>query len=377
MKTNEMMAKDVIEKSKKIINKRKIRNRTITLLIVMMFIFVTVVAMVITAGASIAKNPLPLPSETTYEIITKDISEKTVITYEAEKDGQTELTNSIAETFGSDEQTPTEQIETSIDTTAAIVTDIPSTESNEQTETERETFTDDETTIDPSKKDIDRNNVIWASESLEEDEGYGEFYGKNITCSLYEALKNPDAVIAVRICLPVEKTFVYNDKEYSKYYDEAVKEIEEEILAKRRYDAFMQCADQYISMRSEKPENYGGPLDWQKPWYDGMTEFFGQEFLSKYIDNNKPLYEKLEEDMNHISTTARGELKKVREAYFKIALKEAEEIIKAQNVEYSLNTDSIIVFVTTEDFKSLSLDKFSESMCIWASKFGQKDDMDF
>ena len=106
-----------------------------------------------------------------------------------------------------------------------------------------------------------------------------------------------------------------------------------------------------------------------------MTEFFGEGFLSEYIEKDTPLYDKLEEDMKHLPTAARDGLSKARGEYLKTAIKEVEEMMTAQNIEYSERDDSVIIFVTAEQFKTVELGKYTGSDFFLASRYGTYDDM--
>ncbi len=346
MKTTEMMAESVIEKSKMIIKKRNKRNRMIGLLTLTLLLSVAVVTLAMTSAARNSNNPLPLPEETTAAATTEN--EKT-----AETDADKPETSAVTAT------------ETDTETTA----DVTSAEE----ETNKHTETDDVTTSEANTH-IDKNKVLWANGSVEEDFCTGEWYGKTVHGSLYEVLMQPDVIIAVQFVPYIEEDFVYNGKTYAEYRQEALDETEAEILATQRYNAFKQSADMYIRIGKGKETDLG-EYGWKLTWYDNMTEFFGEEFLSKYIENDIPLFDKLEEDMKHLPTTAHDELNKARAAYLETALREVEEMMKSQNIEYSLKDDTIIIFVTAEEFKTIELGKYAESDFFWAARYGQNDDM--
>ncbi len=387
MKTNETMAKNVIEKSSRIIAQRKKKSRLAVLFTVIPVLAAAIAVFAVTVGAQRMEKTTPVPNETT--AVSDKVTEDEINTIEETKEDSEateEKTTAVYDTEAEDEIDTVEETKEDSEATEEKATAVSDTEPEDEIDTIEEAkegpaATEKETTSADISSDVaettpryENKDIVWADGV--EDQGIGEWYGKTIYGSLNDYLyrDDPQCVLAIRFVPYIEREFVYNGKTYEEYEKAALDELEEEILAKQRYDAFMQYAEMYISIGSGKVTDYG-EYNWKKTWYDGMTEFFGEDFLSAYIENETPLYEKLKEDFTHLPTGARDERDEARTAYLKTALQEVTEMLISQNIEYSVKTDSIVIFVTVEEFRSLDLGKYSQSCFQLASRFGSYDDM--
>ena len=100
---------------------------------------------------------------------------------------------------------------------------------------------------------------------------------------------------------------------------------------------------------------------WSKELYDETVEFYGREFLARYIVNGEFLRDKVNSDIENYQMNAEAEYEEALQAYTTAMLKAAKHKIVGQNVacEISSNGNYLILYPTEEQFASLSLDRKS------------------
>ena len=95
-----------------------------------------------------------------------------------------------------------------------------------------------------------------------------------------------------------------------------------------------------------------------KEWYEERVEYFGEELLSKYIVDGEFLEEKLRADINELMNNNRKAYEEAEKAYFSYISDEAIKQLDKQNIRYEYMTEPkrLVIYVTAEEFKSLTLD---------------------
>ena len=101
---------------------------------------------------------------------------------------------------------------------------------------------------------------------------------------------------------------------------------------------------------------------WSKELYDETVEFYGREFLARYIVNGEFLRDKVNSDIENYQMNAEAEYEEALQAYTTAMLKAAKHKIVGQNVacEISSNGNYLILYPTEEQFASLSFENSTE-----------------
>ena len=100
---------------------------------------------------------------------------------------------------------------------------------------------------------------------------------------------------------------------------------------------------------------------WTKDFYEQRVDFYGEEFLAKYIVNGEFLRDAVEADIADFSTEPHTALAEAIKAYKKAMIQEAIEQLKKQNIKYDYSeaSENLIINVTAEEFKDLFLENIS------------------
>ena len=101
---------------------------------------------------------------------------------------------------------------------------------------------------------------------------------------------------------------------------------------------------------------------WSKELYDETVEFYGKEFLARYIVNGEFLRDKVNSDIENYQLKAEAEYEEAFQAYTTGMLKAAKDKVIGQNVtcEISSNGNSLILYPTEEQFATLSFDNLTK-----------------
>jgi len=209
-----------------------------------------------------------------------------------------------------------------------------------------------------SKNQSDNSKVIWktsqpASVNINE---------KEIAYSLYEALNNEQnkgCLFAVTPVFKIDNQFEYNGKTIAQYEEESDAE----------YQYYLQIGELIKIGDSLK---YGEALyttgtpegeKWAKELYDNTIERLGKDLISKYIIDGEFFREEAEKVWNNQPTVCYDALITARMEYQKHMNEETVKKLSEQNIEYEFNNkDQLIIFITSEEFKSLNLENVQQYM---------------
>lgn len=190
--------------------------------------------------------------------------------------------------------------------------------------------------------------------------------GKSVSFSLYDELnKNADTDIEIAIIpnYASDGNYVYNGKTINQYQ----KEWEEDSVLSEKYGQIVKDGD--MLKYGEALYTTGSPEGekWDKDFYYTRVNFYGEDFLKKYIVNGEFLRDKVLEDQaeyqkEHLTTNyAYAVLHEAIDAYKTEKIQETISQLKQQNIKYEYKeAKSILVFyVTSEQFERLSIDNVS------------------
>lgn len=201
------------------------------------------------------------------------------------------------------------------------------------------------------------------SEYLNNSESTTVWNGKTVSSELYTLLsKNTDekTVIAVSPRFNSTEKYKYNGKTIAEYREE----VSDNNLLNEKLHQILLDGDKLkygeILYTTGTPEG----AKWSKELYEQKSEFYGEEFLAKYIVNGEFLKNQVEADIADFSTEAHTALTdafNAYQAYKKVIIQEAIEQLKQQNIKYDYNEESVdlIINVTAEEFKDLVLENIS------------------
>ena len=209
----------------------------------------------------------------------------------------------------------------------------------------------------PSSENKEKNNEAVVSQDV----GFGQTWnGKPVSSELYTLLsKNTDenTVIAISPKFKSDENYKYNGKTITEY-NEAVSDNN---LLDEKLHQILKDGDELkygeILFTTGTPDG----IKWSQELYEQRVEFYGEEFLAKYIINGEFLKDQVEADIADFSTQPHSDLNEALIAYKKEMILKAIEQLKQQSIryEYKEEVNDLIINVTVEEFKALSLDNIS------------------
>ena len=196
---------------------------------------------------------------------------------------------------------------------------------------------------------------------VSQDVGFGQTWnGKPVSSELYTLLsKNTDenTVIAISPKFKSDENYKYNGKTITEY-NEAVSDNN---LLDEKLHQILKDGDEL--KYGELLYTTGTPdgIKWSQELYEQRVEFYGEEFLAKYIINGEFLKDQVEADIADFSTQPHSDLNEALISYKKEMILKAIEQLKQQSIryEYKEEVNDLIINVTVEEFKALSLDNIS------------------
>jgi hypothetical protein len=199
-----------------------------------------------------------------------------------------------------------------------------------------------------------------------EDAGFTTEGGKRVSFGLYSALRqymNTNAQLAVTPKYGTDGNYVYNGKTIQQYHNE--------------WDENSSLAEKYGQLLKEGDKlKYGEALyttgapdgeRWSEDWYYIRINFYGEDFLAKYIVNGEFLRDKViadqEEYLNEIHTTnhAYNMLHEAIDAYNAEMIQATIPQLEALGIRYEYREaqKDLVFYVTVAEFEALSLENVS------------------
>lgn len=217
---------------------------------------------------------------------------------------------------------------------------------------------EEKTTINNETADNPDSPVIWGEEGEVSNSALVEWNGKKVTMSLETVLENnanKNVLIAVSPCFMLDKNYVHNGKTLSEYEREA----DNEDIEFGKLGQLLKWGDEL--KRGEDLYKTPGPdgTKWAKEFYEEQVEFFGEDFLAKYIVDGEFLKEKVETDIQNYKHTCRTAYEVACNAYYEYIVEETIKKLEKENINYERNVSRefyLVIYVTADEFKSLSLD---------------------
>ncbi len=194
-----------------------------------------------------------------------------------------------------------------------------------------------------------------------EDAGFTTEGGKRVSFGLYAALRqyeNTNVQIAVTPKYNTDGNYVYNGKTIQQYHNE----WDEESDLSEKYGQLLKEGDKL--KYGEALYTTGAPdgEKWDKNWYDIRVNFYGEDFLAKYIVNGEFLRDKVladqEEYLNgNTINHAYNMLHEAIDAYEAEMMQETVSQLEAQNIryEYINGGKNLAFYVTAAQFEDLAL----------------------
>lgn len=223
-----------------------------------------------------------------------------------------------------------------------------------------------EGTPKPDKTDVallDKNMIIWAKNDTVSEEGFTEWKNKNISYRLMDALESGEenSIYAILARPVIDNTFEYQGKSIEEYYFE-MSELPE-ILS--------QLLKEGDSLKYEEALYETGTPDgekWTKQFYEERIEYYGKEILEKYIVDGQFLRKELENDLavSMNKEEAKIAYNKAVEAYLTNL---TESLPGSFLPEVHTKTNSIIIYLTKDEFDSFTVDNLDE----WYFDLAAKD----
>ena len=215
----------------------------------------------------------------------------------------------------------------------------------------------DDTDSNQSSENEGNNNEAVVSQDV----GFGQTWnGKPVSSELYTVFsKNTDvdAVIAISPQFKNNENYKYNGKTIAEYSEE----VRSNNLLDEKLHQILKEGDELkygeILCTTGTPDG----IKWSQELYEQRVEFYGEEFLAKYILNGEFLKDKVEADIADFSTEPHTALAEAIKAYKKAMIQEAIEQLKEQNIKYDYSeaSENLIINVTAEEFKDLFLENIS------------------
>lgn len=194
-----------------------------------------------------------------------------------------------------------------------------------------------------------------------EDAGFTTEGGKRVSFGLYAALRqyeNTNVQIAVTPKYNTDGNYVYNGKTIQQYHNE----WDEESDLSEKYGQLLKEGDKL--KYGEALYTTGAPdgEKWDKDWYDIRVDFYGEDFLAKYIVNGEFLRDKVladqEEYLNgNTINHAYNMLHEAIDAYETEMMQETVSQLEAQNIryEYINGGKNLAFYVTAAQFEDLAI----------------------
>ncbi|WP_366509092.1 dockerin type I repeat-containing protein [Ruminococcus sp.] len=227
----------------------------------------------------------------------------------------------------------------------------------------------DDTDSNQSSENEGNNNEAVVSQDV----GFGQTWnGKPVSSELYTVFsknKDVDAVIAISPQFKNNENYKYNGKTIAEYSEE----VRSNNLLDEKLRQILKEGDELkygeLLCTTGTPDG----IKWSQELYEQRVEFYGEEFLAKYILNGEFLKDKVEADIADFSTEPHTALAEAIKAYKKAMIQEAIEQLKEQNIKYDYSeaSENLIINVTAEEFKDLSLENVS---CYYIGTSTSSDD---
>ena len=184
---------------------------------------------------------------------------------------------------------------------------------------------------------------------------YVKWNGKEVMSNLYEKLRKPsEEVLPInfKIATSLDYNFEYKGKTLAEYANADHTEEMGKLRDLLMYGNQLQYGETLYT--TGMPDG----TKRTKEWYDERVEYFGEELLSKYIVDGRFLEEFLRFDISIIMKQNRETLQEAEKAYYRFLADEAVKQLDEQNIRYEYMTEPkrLVIYVTAEEFNSLSLD---------------------
>ncbi|SHM60668.1 dockerin type I repeat-containing protein [Ruminococcus flavefaciens] len=187
---------------------------------------------------------------------------------------------------------------------------------------------------------------------------YVKWNGKEVMSNLYEKLRKPSnevLTINFKLSSSPDYNYVYKGKKLSEYANANYSEYMEKLRDLMGYGPTLKYGE--IVYTTGTPTG----MKWTKEWYEDRVEYFGEELLSKYIVDGEFLEEKLRLDINELMKENRIANDEAEKAYYRHIADEAVKQLDKQNIRYEYMNDPkrLVIYVTVDEFKALSLDNIA------------------
>ena len=190
------------------------------------------------------------------------------------------------------------------------------------------------------------------------DSPYVKWNGKEVMSNLYDKLRKPsDEVLPItfKLSMSPDYNFEYKGKKLSEYANANNSEYMEKLRDLMGYGNTLKYGEMVYTTGT--PEG----MKWTQEWYEDRIEYFGEEMLSKYIVDGEFLEEDLRADINELMKNNRVANDEAEKAYYRFISDEAVKQLDEQNIRYEYMTEPkrLVIYLTAEEFKSLTLDNVS------------------
>ena len=187
---------------------------------------------------------------------------------------------------------------------------------------------------------------------------YVKWNGKEVMSNLYEKLRKPsEEVLPInfKLSMSPDYNFVYKGKKLSEYANANNSEYMTKLRDLMGYGNTLRYGEMVYTTGT--PEG----MKWTQEWYEDRVEYFGEELLSKYIVDGEFLEENLRLDINEIMKNNRIANDEAEKAYYRYKANEAVKQLDKQNISYEYMNDPkrLVIYVTADEFKALSLDNIA------------------
>jgi len=184
---------------------------------------------------------------------------------------------------------------------------------------------------------------------------YVKWNGKEVMSNLYEKLRKPsDEVLPInfKLSMSPDYNFVYKGKKLSEYANANNSEYMTKLRDLMGYGPTLKYGEMVYTTGTPNG------MKWTQEWYEDRVEYFGEELLSKYIVDGEFLEENLRLDINELMKENRIANDEAEKAYYRYIANEALKQLDKQGISYEYMNDPkrLVIYVTADEFNSLSLD---------------------
>ncbi len=190
------------------------------------------------------------------------------------------------------------------------------------------------------------------------DSPYVKWNDKEVMSNLYEKVRKPnDEVLPIifKLSSSPNGNFEYKGKTLEEYGKER---LSQNYL---KYEQLLIYGDYLKYGEDIYKTGASDGTKWVKEFYEETIDDIGEELISKYIVGGEFLKDKLEADIAELKKKANDAYNEAEKAYLKSISDKAIKQLDKQNIKYEYKTDPkrLVIYVTADEFKSLTIDNVS------------------